>query len=233
MVSDMLAAWVAPLTLPTFLQVHFQKQPYAAPGTAQDALALLTWETLQNVLGSSLPLDLVTVAAGRIVEAPVPRDLADVRRLMSAGVSVVIRASERHDPGLAALASDFAQILPGDVHIQIYATPAGTNSYGWHYDFEDVFIAQTAGVKDYYFRDNTVARDTVLGGELDFAVFRQERSPLLSSKLLPGDWLYVPTRWWHLVKCVEDSLSISIGVMPPEAFRTAKRVPAGWSAPQR
>jgi ribosomal protein L16 Arg81 hydroxylase len=141
----------------------------------------------------------------------------------------VVRAAERNDPGLARLAERFERVLPGEVHIQLYATPAGTNSYGWHYDFEDVFIAQTAGVKDYYFRQNTVARDARLGDQLDFTSVRRETSPIYQSRLIAGDWLYIPSTWWHLVKCVEDSLSISVGVMPPEALRDARRLPAGWT----
>jgi ribosomal protein L16 Arg81 hydroxylase len=37
---------------------------------------------------------------------------------------------------------------------------------------------------------------------------------LHTSRLLPGDWLHVPARWWHMAKCLEDSLSISVGVRP-------------------
>jgi ribosomal protein L16 Arg81 hydroxylase len=179
-----------------------------------NALPVLRWETLGRVLGAEPPLDVLTVAGGQLVDAPVPRDLGEARAFMRLGVSVVVRASERHDAGLAALAGDLARVLPGEVHVQLYATPAGTNSYGWHYDFEDVFIAQTAGIKDYYFRDNTVARHTRLGERLDFSVFRAEKSPIFAARLEPGDFLYIPARWWHLVKCVEDALSISVGVMP-------------------
>jgi 50S ribosomal protein L16 3-hydroxylase len=225
----MLAQWLAPVDLSTFLQHTLQKQPYAQAGTAAVALPLLQWATLEKVLGSGRPLDVLTVCRGELVDVPRPRSLADVRRLMGVGVSVVVRASEQHDPGLADLARSFREALPGEVHIQLYATPGGSNSYGWHYDFEDVFIAQTAGIKDYFFRENTVAQGTVLGDRLDFTCFRQERTPLFSSRLEPGDWLYIPARWWHLVKCVEESLSISVGVMGPEALRSASRLPAGWS----
>ncbi len=36
----------------------------------------------------------------------------------------------------------------------------------------------------------------------------------MASRLVAGDWLYIPRWWWHFVKCEEDSLSISVGVMP-------------------
>jgi 50S ribosomal protein L16 3-hydroxylase len=225
----MLADWLSPRALPDFLDGDLGKRPCAGARTALDTMPLLTWETFGRILGSRLPLDVLTVAGGRTVDVPRPTSLGQVRALMRRGVSVVVRGSERHDPDLARLAESFERSLPGEVHVQLYATPAGTNSYGWHYDFEDVFIAQTAGIKDYYFRENTVARRTVLGEELDFEVFRQEQTQMFSSRLEPGDWLYVPARWWHLVKCVESSLSISVGVMSPEALRSAARLPAGWS----
>lgn len=223
----MFVSWLSPLEPDAFRSLHLGKAPYARPGAAAGALPLLRWQTFDSVLACE-GVDVLTVARGELVDVPAPRSLADVRALMARGVSVVVRASERHDAPLAELARSFGDVLAGEVHIQLYATPAGTNSYGWHYDFEEVFIAQTAGVKDYYLRDNTVARQTALGERLDFTVFRQETSPVFSSRLEPGDWLYIPARWWHLVKGVEDSLSISVGVMPPEAFRSAKRIPRGW-----
>jgi 50S ribosomal protein L16 3-hydroxylase len=225
----MLAEWLTPDDTAWFASQYLHKAPYARPGAARDVLPLFTWDTLDHVLASDAPLDLLTVARGELMLAPRPRTRADVRRLLDIGVSVVIRAAEAHDDGLARLAARFEQVLPGEVHVQLYVTPGGTNSYGWHYDFEDVFIAQTAGQKDYYFRDNTVATDTALGERLDFTSVRGERSPMFSARLAAGDWLYLPPRWWHLVKCVEESLSISVGVMPPGELRRARRLPPGWT----
>ncbi|MDB4968988.1 MAG: Cupin 4 [Myxococcales bacterium] len=232
MVPGMFADWLKPVEVSTFIEAQLERQPYARPGAATGSVPLFGWETFDRVLASTAaPVDVLTVAAGRLVDVPAPRSAADVQRLMrvGTGVSTVVRASEQHDPALAALAESFSTALSGEVHVQLYATPAGTHSYGWHYDFEDVFIAQTLGIKDYYFRDNTVARDTRLGDTLDFTVVRDEKSQLMGAQLLAGDWLYIPRRWWHLVKCVEDSLSISVGVMPLEAIAGARRIPAGWS----
>jgi ribosomal protein L16 Arg81 hydroxylase len=225
----MLAEWVAPDSSAWFVEHHLRKAPCARAAAARDAVPLFSWQTLDRVLASRRPLDVLTVAAGESVYVPRPRSRADASRLLQAGVSVVIRSAEAHDASLKRLAERFEAILPGEAHVQLYVTPAGTNSFGWHYDFEDVFIVQTAGVKDYYFRANTVARDKVLGDALDFAPVRRERSPLFSSRLIAGDWLYLPARWWHLVKCAEESLSISIGVMAPEELRRARRLPPGWT----
>ena len=229
----MLPEWLVPDGVDWFASNHLGKIPFARPAAAMDALPLGTWQTVDTVLASQLPIDVLTVARGETVRVPRPRSRADAARLMAAGVSVVVRAAEKHDAGLAGLVERFERVLPGEVHIQLYATPGGTNSYGWHYDFEDVFIAQTAGVKDYYFRANTVSVDAVLGDTLDFASVRNERSPLMSARLVAGDWLYLPARWWHLVKCVEESLSISVGVMSPAELRRARRLPPGWTGDRR
>ena len=47
--------------------------------------------------------------------------------------------------------------MPGTAHVQLFVTPAETHGFSWHYDAEEVFIVQTAGVKDYLLRENTVA----------------------------------------------------------------------------
>jgi 50S ribosomal protein L16 3-hydroxylase len=226
---EALADWLSPIAVAAFLRSHLGQFPYARPAAATSYLPFLTWETLERVLRHPEPIDAITVRYGLLVECPCPRSVVEVREQMQAGVSVVIRAAERHEPGLATLASSFARTLPGEVHVQLYATPAGTNSFGWHFDFEDVFIVQTLGVKEYYFRANTVALETALGEPMDVSRVRDETSPLMTARLEAGDWLYIPARWWHLVKCVEESLSISIGVMSPDTLRAAKRVPRGWS----
>lgn len=219
----MLREWLAPMTVSAFVSRHLGRSPHARPGAAQRAVPWFDWEVLERVLASRPP-DMLIASRGRLVDAPAPRDLAGLRQIMKAGLGVVIRKSERQDRQLADLAREFARDLPGEVHIQLYVTPAGTQTFGWHYDWEDVFIAQTVGSKDYHFRDNTVAADAPFSARPDFSCVRRETSPMFGALLIPGDWLYIPRRWWHLVRSLEDSLSISIGVLPHEA-RTAPSQP--------
>jgi hypothetical protein len=210
----MLDEWLAPMRVDVFARMHLRRAPFARPQAAAGAISLLNWSTLARVLGAEPAPDVLVAADGQLIDTPVPRTLVALRALMAQGFGLVTRKAERHDAGLAALARAFARDLPGQVHVQLYATPAGTQTFGWHFDFEDVFIAQTAGAKDYYFRENTVSRDTLPGSQPDFSRIRGETSPLLSSRLLAGDWLYIPSRWWHLVRSLDDALSISIGLVP-------------------
>jgi ribosomal protein L16 Arg81 hydroxylase len=218
-----LEQWLSPTPVSSFLDSHLGKTPCARPGTAKGTAGLIEWATLDQVLApdKGTAVDVLTVAAGQIVDARPPRSAGDVRALMRRGVSVVVRASERHHARLRQVADSLARDVEGEVHVQLYATPGGTNSFGWHFDFEEVFIVQVSGTKDYYFRQNKVARAARLGDRLDFALVRQETSPVQSARLIAGDWLYIPARWWHLVTCAEDALSVSIGVMPADVVRNA------------
>jgi hypothetical protein len=210
--GTLLKEWLAPMGVEEFVAEYVGRRPWARASAAGGAAEALTWQTLDRVLGGAD--DVLVVNGGRTLPVPAPRTLAEARGLMARGLGFVVRRAERHDEQLAALATAFACDFPGEVHIQLFVTASGTSGFGWHYDFEDVFIVQTAGTKDYYFRDNTVDRHTPRGCQPDFRVVRAETSPLATSRLWPADWLYLPSRWWHAARCVEDSLSMSIGVFP-------------------
>jgi 50S ribosomal protein L16 3-hydroxylase len=210
-VGPMLGRWLAPTPVAEFLAAYLHKQPHARPGSALLTAETFGWSIVDRLLAASPP-DALVIARGKTEDAPVPRSLPELRALMGRGLGVVIRKSERHDPVLAQLALAFAGDLPGEVHLQVFVTPAETHGFGWHYDFEDVFIVQTEGVKDYFFRANTVDLLTPREVQPNFELYQQERSPMGTARLLRGDWLYLPARWWHAAKAVEDSLSISVGV---------------------
>ncbi|MBV8759788.1 MAG: hypothetical protein JO257_21035 [Deltaproteobacteria bacterium] len=207
----MLRDWIAPLTLADFRATHFQRGAWAQPGSAKGSLATLDWAALGRVL--AVGADTIVCAKGQHLPYPVPRDLDELRAYFRIGVGLGMRFTERADAGLRAVADSFHE-LPGTPQVQVFATPAETHGFGWHYDLEDVFIAQTAGVKDYYFRANTVEADTPFPPK-DFSGFHAETSPLMTATLVPGDFLYIPSRWWHMAVCKETALSISVGLMPP------------------
>ncbi len=227
----MLRQWLGPDSLDGFVNNSFGRTPCAHPGAAASAVPLLDWDSFGAVLASDPPPDVMVAFCGRMVPVEQPRSLAAAQRLLRQGLGLVVRKSERHSPAFAKVSRSFSEDLGGEAQVQLYATPAGTQTFGWHFDFEDVFVAQTVGVKDYYFRDNTVAREVVRTSQLDFSAVRTETSPLFCSRLVRGDWLYIPRRWWHLVRSVEDALSISVGVMPVEGRQAVARPRAEAALP--
>lgn len=214
--GPVLQGWLGETPLADFLSRQLGREPLARPGAAGVTRPLFGWETLDRLLGRP-DLDILVVRNGRESPSPPPRDRAGRERLLGSGWGVVIRRAERQDPGLAGLARRFADELPGQVHVQLFATPGGGQGFGWHYDAEEVFIVQTWGEKDYFFRRNTIDPEPVPGAQPDFARIRGETTPIMTCSLWPGDWLYLPRGWWHVAKARSDSLSISLGVLPHAA----------------
>ena len=156
--NPMLKTWLKPLVLADFSTEYLRKQPLAQPSTAKATVPLFTWESLDRVLRRE-PDDVLVVAGGKLIDVPAPRTLAELSLLMKKrGIGIVLRKAEREDPALDELALAFAQDLGGEAHIQLFVTKGSTHGFGWHYDREDVFIAQTCGTKDYFFRENTITQ---------------------------------------------------------------------------
>lgn len=218
-----LAAWLAPGTTSQFVAEVLRRSAWARPSVAAELTPLLSWRTLHGLLSSRPAPDTLVVARGELLDERVPRTLDELRSLMRRGIGLAMRHVERHDEGIASLAASLELDLPGTVYAQVFVTPGGTHGFGWHYDAEDVFVTQTAGVKDYFFRENTVDARVPDGQLPDFTRFRAEVSPLQTARLIPGDVLYIPARWWHMARCIEDSLSISMGHWPASQLHPSSR----------
>jgi ribosomal protein L16 Arg81 hydroxylase len=212
-----------------FLARDYQRAPLAQPNTASPAVPLLDWDTVRRLLEARV--DLVVVRNGQLASGPSPSGYEAAHALFAQGHSLVMRGCEQADAGLRGLAEDFAAELEGDVQVQVYATPAGFRSFGWHYDCEDVFIVQTGGTKQYRLRRNTVNPAPTIDAMPRDMHFERETGPVLATTLIAGDWLYVPRGFWHVADAVADSLSISVGVLSPAARGTGP--PAGRPAIRR
>lgn len=207
--------WLGTIPPAKFRAEIYRKQPFSMPDRAKRYTELATWGTIERLLRTSPP-DALVVRNGSLLAQSAPASFAEARKLHAAGCSLVLRHCERHDEGLARLAREVEREIGGEVAVQLYVTPAAFHSFGWHYDFEEVFIVQTLGEKEYWLRENTVnPRPTRETMPKDMQ-YERETSPTQACTLLPGDWLYVPGGWWHVAKAKKDSISLSIGVIPPK-----------------
>jgi ribosomal protein L16 Arg81 hydroxylase len=211
----MLSKWINDLPRERFLADIFQRAPLARPGTAHHAIRLLNWDVVERLIASGA--DMLVVRNAKLRREEEPNTFAEAHALFRAGWSIVLRRCERHDPSLGQLARAFGEELEGDVSIQLYITPAGFHSFGWHYDCEDVFIAQTSGIKEYYLRANTVNPAPRLSEMPADMHYERETSPPIAATLVTGDTLYIPRGWWHAARATEDAMSISVGVLSPAA----------------
>ena len=214
----MLSSWLAGSDLETFLRDTYRRAPFAQSDTAASAVRSLSWQTIMELLSSPAAEDMLVVRRGSLLTTDIPQTFRDLRQRFEDGWSVVFRRCERYHAGLARLAGSWEKELPGSVNIQVFATPQDTSSFGWHYDCEDVFIVQTSGSKEYMLRENTVNPAPTIDAMPRDMEYEKENSTLkMTCTLRTGDWLYIPRGFWHRARGIEDSLSISIGVLGADA----------------
>ena len=94
-----------------------------------------------------------------------------------------------------------------------FATPDQSQAFGWHYDLEEVFIIQVQGCKEYTVRQNTLNPWPVwdnLPAEMRYD--RETARVRLTCRLEAGDWLYIPSCWWHIAQPQTASIHLSVGV---------------------
>lgn len=213
----MFRSWLKTKSVEAFFSENFQRLPHSEPGSAKDAVRYLSWDKQAALMTADSRPDMIVSQNGAFLHDSEPRSIEDAQRLFAAGCTFTLRNVERFDEELRALAESFAGELEGEVAVHTFATPLDVRGFGWHYDCEDVFLVQTAGAKQYFLRQNTVNPEPTIDAMPVDMQFEKETSPVIECTLIRGDWLYVPRGWWHTTRALDDSLSISIGVLSPAA----------------
>lgn len=200
-----------------FLAEHYLKLPFSLPGGCQRLQALVDHAAIERILAQQDADVLVGRQDSHLVDRR-PANLEEARSLLAEGYMIGIRHAERHDPALDALAARFSADFLGPTDIHLYWTPADSPGFGWHYDAEDVWVLQLAGDKEWWLRKNTVNPWPVVETLPRDMRYDREIMPVMRCRLLAGDWLYIPGGYWHRTQAGGESISLSVGVMPPTAL---------------
>lgn len=216
----MLSGWLDG-SVDAFKRQQWGKVAFARPGAAKDVVERCRWSTLCEILGRSP--DVVVAERGRQAQRAAPVDREGLHACFREGRGLVVRRAEHHDEGLADLAASIGREIGGDVHIQLFATPGGHRMFGWHFDAEQVIVVQTEGSKEYLLRRNTVCRSARFDRDPPFARVAEEASEVMAVTMWVGDWLHIPSPWWHIAEALEPSLHISIGVLGSDPERARFR----------
>lgn len=209
----------------TFLPKHFTKLPYSRPHGARDFNHLLDWKMVEDVLKEKKSV-LRIVQDGRVIKDYVELSFEEARAHHAQGHTLLLRYAEKSSKILKELALDFEKSFHSPVDIQLYCTPEGHNAFGWHYDVEEVFIIQTKGSKSYSIRPNTVHPNPLISSIPKDMGYEKEKTPIeIKVTLEEGDWLYIPSGWWHIARTQKESMHISIGLMPSSAVDLAQYLP--------
>lgn len=199
--------------VPSFIDQFYTKLPHSQAGSAAALCELGSWDVLAQAL-SARDANTMVVCRNQRYDGPTPQTIADAQRLVAEGYTLLVKHAERHDERLAELARGFAADLAGEVNVHMYCTPAEQYGFAWHYDAEEVFIVQTTGRKEYSLRKNTVnpwPLEETLPVDMKY---EREIMPLMKCQLAAGDWLYIPSGYWHMASASETAISLAIGVMP-------------------
>jgi 50S ribosomal protein L16 3-hydroxylase len=203
-----------PLSIGEFLQSHFTRFPFAMPDKAVPYVHGFSEADFASIVESPRAI-LRIVRDGRLVHDNARLSWAEARAYHRCGHTLLVRHAERASAKFQELGEEFARMFYAPVDIQVYLTPDKSQAFGWHYDLEEVFIIQVQGSKEYTIRQNTLNPWPVSGNMPSDMPYDRETSRLrLTCRLEAGDWLYIPSGWWHIAQTQAESIHLSIGVMP-------------------
>jgi 50S ribosomal protein L16 3-hydroxylase len=208
-----------------FLPKHFTRLPFSKTHGACQLANLLDWKMVESILTEKKSV-LRIVQDGRVIKDYVELSYDEALNHHNQGHTLLVRFAEKSSPKLLALAQDFKNSFHTEVDIQLYCTPEGNNAFGWHYDVEEVFIIQAKGSKKYTIRPNTVHPHPLVKSIPKDLGHEQEKTPIeINVTLEEGDWLYIPSGWWHIARTQKESMHISIGLMPNSAIDIVEFLP--------
>ena len=205
------------VTLSEFLEQHFLRLPFSTPGGCEHLRSVATWETIDKILAQP-EADVIVGRGGEQYVGERPTSAAGAQALLDNGYTLGIRHADLCDEQLAELAIGFCEEFAAPIDIHVYATPAGREGFGWHYDAEDVFVLQCQGSKTWELRKNTVNPWPLVETLPSNMRHEREIMPVMRCSLAAGDWLYIPAGYWHRTRAGEESISLSIGVLSATAL---------------
>jgi ribosomal protein L16 Arg81 hydroxylase len=203
-----------PMPVREFLHRAFTRVPFAMPDRARRYTQDFTEADVAAIVDTGRSV-LRIVHNGRLMHDHARLSWKEAQAYYSRGHTLLVRYAERSSPKFQELAEAFAQFFHAPVDIQVYLTPDKSQAFGWHYDLEEVFIIQVQGCKEYTIRQNTVNPLPVWDTMPEDMAYDRETSRIrMTCRLEAGDWLYIPSGWWHIARTQAASMHLSIGVMP-------------------
>ena len=228
-----LATLIAPCDLSKFVNEYLGKQFLAIPGHAEKVRDLFSWPALNEILGyqavaphlrlakdgAQLPLSSFLKTRYKVSGASTQSPLAvEVTAHLRDGATLILNEIEGLHPPIRSLAEELEAATRSVIQVNLYASWRSSRGFHLHYDDHDVFVIQIAGPKLW-----KVYRPTEKYPLTSATEPNPERLALETvwdAPLQPGDVLFIPRGWWHVVTPVDEpTMHLTAGLHPPNGLK--------------
>lgn len=192
-----------------FLESHYLKRPFAHAGGCGAFLLTDVGTEIESLL--KVGADVFVGKLGERYAGTLPTDRMSAEAILQGGYTLGFRHVDRTIPKYADLSDRFQAALNAPIDVHLYCTPADQPGFGWHYDAEEVFVLQISGSKHWYLRKNSVHPWPLMDAIPANQRYEREQTLVEHCFLAEGDWLYIPSGYWHKTIAGAASTSLSVG----------------------
>ncbi len=192
-----------------FLENHYLKRPFAQAGGCRAFLLTDVSAEIESLLRAGS--DVIVGKQGEQYGGKLPTDKLSADLILQSGYTLGFRHVDRTIPKYAQLSGRFQAALNAPIDVHLYCTPADQPGFGWHYDAEEVFVLQVSGSKHWYLRKNSVHPWPLMYAIPSNQRYEREQTLVEHCFLAEGDWLYIPSGYWHKTIAGAASTSLSVG----------------------
>ena len=215
---------ISPLKIDTLIEDHWGKRAVYIPGAIDKFKGLYTWEAVNDIMFASRNYDKLRLLYEK---KELPRNsFKSLDHWMAKGATLVINGVNSVDPLVAKFEDSLEYDLNRHVNINSYMSYPSKQGFDIHFDFHDVFLVHTEGIKEWKIFEPTPGHTYPLHRLLNLDKGDPpEYEPYLECTLTPGDVVYIPRGHWHYGIAIEPSIHLTVG---PES-RSTSELMLWWS----
>jgi ribosomal protein L16 Arg81 hydroxylase len=211
---------LAPITLETFFNDYWEKQPLIISDRSPHHYdPLITLKDVEDLIyyGAQGTNDIKLVKGRQPTYTNYIREKTPATVMAyeayTAGYTVVVNNLSARHPNIAAFTRALEDVFNSPTKVNSYLTPPDSQGFDAHYDTHDVFILQLTGSKQWFVYDTIPDRLPLEGRSRPITPNELPEKPKYDFTLRTGELLYMPRGVIHYANTTNDSsLHLTVGV---------------------